>query len=136
MPSSTAWAKNAPASSSPSDHSLNPRCSPKLMQPRAIRLTVRPEAPSRVYSMIKKSFRDASGGSWRGTPMVEMVTIAPERRADALGEGAGSGRRGSARRYVRLVILIGGLVGGGCPAGEEAKAIVGAAAWFDAVDDQ
>jgi hypothetical protein len=43
--------EDGPASSSPKDHSLNPRDSPKLMQPSAIRLTFKPDLPRRMYSM-------------------------------------------------------------------------------------
>ncbi|MGJ6979760.1 hypothetical protein ACSDQ9_04410 [Aestuariimicrobium soli] len=52
IPNSTACLKKGADSSSDSDHSLKPRWSPKLMQPRAILLTVNPDEPRRVYSMV------------------------------------------------------------------------------------
>ena len=52
MPRSSACRNNGSAPSSSSAHSLKPfEVSPKLMQPSAMRLILRPEDPSRVYSM-------------------------------------------------------------------------------------
>src|ERR1700753_3506004 len=53
MPSSSACWKIGAASSSPRIQVIRPAfLSPKLMQPRASRLTTSPEDPSRVYSTL------------------------------------------------------------------------------------
>jgi hypothetical protein len=64
-PRSRACRKIGSAPASSRAHSLNPReVSPKLMQPRAMRLTFSPELPRRVYSTFDS--RSSSGGpSWR-----------------------------------------------------------------------
>lgn len=51
MPSSTVCRKIGSAAVSSSTHGMRFAGSPKLMQPRAMRLTFRPEVPRRVYSM-------------------------------------------------------------------------------------
>src|SRR5690348_13525991 len=53
IPSSTARRKIGSAPSSFNVHGSNSLGSPKLMQPRVIRLALRPEEPSRVYSMVQ-----------------------------------------------------------------------------------
>src|SRR3954447_5487212 len=63
MPSSSACWKNGSASSCGSVHGWNPLAgSPKLMQPRAMRLTRRPEPPSRAYFMVSSSRRGCGSG--------------------------------------------------------------------------
>ncbi|GAA4154315.1 hypothetical protein GCM10023068_36560 [Leifsonia shinshuensis] len=86
IPASTAWRKIGAAASSSSAHSLKPRdLSPKLMQPSARRLTVRPVDPSRVYSIVSFPF-----------PLRRSVasTVASLRRSVALTVPVGAPHEG------------------------------------------